>query len=101
MELRQIVAPFILRSLNIYSRTKGAPMTGNSSVARKRKKRIRKKNRAGIELSNLSVVCRMGAARTIRLNADHADTFAGGPGYVLCVQESYKLYTISMVVCTV
>jgi hypothetical protein len=55
MELRQIVAPFILRSLNIYSRTKGAPMTGNSSVARKKKER--KKNRAGIELSNLSVVC--------------------------------------------
>lgn len=58
MELRQIVAPFILRSLNIYSRTKGAPMTGNSSVARKKKeKKERKKNRAGIELSNLSVVC--------------------------------------------
>lgn len=43
MELRQIVAPFILRSLNIYSRTKGAPMTGNSSVAlgkRKKERRI-------------------------------------------------------------
>jgi hypothetical protein len=33
-------------------------MTGNSSVARKKKeKKERKKNRAGIELSNLSVVC--------------------------------------------
>lgn len=93
MELRQIVAPFILRSLNIYSRTKGAPMTGNSSVAlgKRKKRKERKKNRAGIELSNLSVVCvGWGCARTIRLNADHADTFAGGPGYV-CVQESYKL----------